>query len=45
MEDVKTLVFRYFLGYWNNRRICHAIGGVPPAVKRNRYYADLLAAA
>jgi transposase InsO family protein len=45
MEDVKTLVFRYFLGYWNNRRICHAIGGVPPAVKRDHYYANLLGAA
>jgi transposase InsO family protein len=45
MEDVKTLVFRYFLGYWNNRRICHAIGGMPPILKRKRYYANLLAAA
>jgi len=38
METVKTLVFRYFMGYWNNRRICHAIGGVPPALKRKRFY-------
>jgi transposase InsO family protein len=45
MDDVKTLVFRYFLGYWNNRRICHAIGGVPPALKRKRYYATVLSAA
>lgn len=45
MEQVKSLVFRYFLGYWNNRRICHAIGGVPPALKRQRYYDALLAAA
>lgn len=44
MEEVKTLVFRYFLGYWNNRRICHAIGGVPPALKRQNYYDALLAA-
>jgi hypothetical protein len=28
MEAVKSLVFRYFLGYWNNRRICRAIGGL-----------------
>jgi transposase InsO family protein len=45
MEEVKTIVFRYFLGYWNNRRICHAIGGVPPALKRKRYYEAVLAAA
>ncbi len=38
MEQVKSLVFRYFLGYWNNRRICHAIGGMPPALKRQRFY-------
>jgi len=45
MEEVKTIVFRYFLGYWNNRRICHAIGGVPPALKRKRYFEEVLAAA
>lgn len=45
MEEVKTLVFRYFLGYWNNRRICHAIGGLPPALKRQRFYDTHLAAA
>lgn len=45
MEDVKSLVFRYFLGYWNNRRICHAIGGLPPALKRRRFYEAHLAAA
>lgn len=38
MEAVKSLVFRYFLGYWNNRRICHAIGGMPPAMKRRLYF-------
>lgn len=41
MEEVKSLVFRYFLGYWNNRRICHAIGGLPPALKRRRYFDTL----
>lgn len=45
MEEVKSLVFRYFLGYWNNRRICHAIGGLPPALKRRRYYDALPTAA
>jgi transposase InsO family protein len=41
MEEVKSLVFRYFMGYWNNRRICHAIGGVPPVVKRTSFYRRL----
>lgn len=45
MESVKTLVFRYFMGYWNNRRICHAIGGMPPALKRKNYYLALGTAA
>lgn len=45
MDQVKSLVFRYFIGYWNNRRICHAIGGVPPALKRQRYYDAQLAVA
>ena len=38
MEEVKTLVWRYFMSYWNNRRICMANGGVPPTVKRQRFY-------
>ena len=38
MEAVKMLVFRYFMGYWNNRRISTAIGGVPPAFKRRKFY-------
>ena len=33
MDAVKMLVFRYFMGYWNNRRISTANGGLPPAVK------------
>lgn len=41
MEAVKTLVWRYFMSYWTNRRICTAIGGIPPAVKRQRYYEKL----
>jgi transposase InsO family protein len=45
MEDVKTLIFRYFMGYWNNRRICHAIGGLPPMLKRSRFYESALLAA
>ena len=41
IDDVKTLVWRYFMSYWNNRRICSAIGGIPPALKKQRYYKNL----
>jgi len=34
MNVVKSLVFRYYMGYWNHRRICHAIGGIAPTRKR-----------
>lgn len=44
MEEVKTLVWRYFMGYWNNRRISSANGGLPPAEKRKRYYENERAA-
>lgn len=37
-EQIKLVVFRYYLGYWNNRRICSAIGGVPPLMKRGAFY-------
>ena len=39
VEQLKSLVWRYFMSYWNNRRICSANGGLPPMVKRNRFYA------
>jgi putative transposase len=45
IEAVKSLVWRYFMGYFSNRRICSAIGGIPPAVKRRRYYESLKPAA
>jgi transposase InsO family protein len=38
MQAVKSLVFRYFMGYWNNRRISHAIGGMPPMLKRTLFF-------
>jgi transposase InsO family protein len=38
VEQLKVIVFRYFMGYWNHRRICSAIGGVPPIYKRQRYW-------
>ena len=39
--QLKTLIWRYFMNYWNRRRICSANGGLPPLVKRQRYYAAL----
>ena len=45
VEEVRTLIWRYFMGYWNNRRICSANEGLPPMVKRQRYYESLDAAA
>ena len=32
IEELKTLIWRYFMSYWNNRRICSAIGGLPPVL-------------
>lgn len=45
VDEIKTLIWRYFIIYWNNRRICSANGGLPPMVKRQRYYASLNSAA
>ena len=44
MEELKFMVWRYFMGYWSNRRICSSIGGLPPAVKRQRFYAAVAVA-
>lgn len=45
VERVKTLIWRYFIRYWNNTRICSANGGLPPLIKRQQYYASLQEAA
>lgn len=45
VAQVSELVWRYFMSYWNNRRICTANDGLPPALKRQQYYASLRAAA
>ncbi len=37
VEELKHIIWVYYMSYWNNRRICHSIGGLPPAVKRERY--------
>ena len=41
IEELKTLIWRYFISYWNNRRICSANEGLPPMIKRQRYYESL----
>lgn len=43
--ELKSLIWRYFFSYWNNRRICSANGGLPPMVKRRLYYDSLRCAA
>ena len=45
IEELKVLIWRYFISYWNNRRICSANGGIPPIIKRQRYYQSLEQAA
>ena len=45
VEELKVLIWRYYLGYWNNRRICSANGGLPPTLKRRQYYETLELAA
>ena len=41
IEELKVLIWRYFISYWNNRRICSANGGLPPMLKRRQYYEAL----
>ena len=41
VAQLKTIIWRYFISYWNHRRICSANGGLPPMVKRQQYYASL----
>lgn len=38
IAELKTMIWRYYMSYWTNRRICSANGGFPPAVKRKLYY-------
>ena len=37
--ELKVKIWRYFMSYWNNRRICSTNGGLPPMVKRRKYYS------
>ena len=45
VEELKTKIWRYYMSYWNNRRICSANGGMPPALKRRFYYQSFKIAA
>ena len=38
VEQLKPLIWRYFISCWNRRRICSANDGLPPTLKRLRYY-------
>ena len=35
-DELRVLIWRYFISYWNNRRICSANGGLPPMIKRQK---------
>lgn len=41
VKELKVLIWRYFISYWNNRRICSANGGLPPMQRRKQYYEVL----
>lgn len=41
VSELKSMVWRYFMSYWNNRRICSANGGLPPMLKRKQFYLAL----
>ena len=45
MKELKTMIWRYYMSYWANRRICTANGGLPPAVRRKLYYDHIFLAA
>lgn len=44
MAKLKTMIWRYYMSYWANRRICTANEGLPPAVKRRLYYEGAILA-
>ena len=39
-SELKIKIWRYFMSYWNNHHICSTNGGLPPMVKRRKYYID-----
>lgn len=44
-KDGKSMIWHYFMSYWNNRRICCANDGLTPSFKRKRFYQNLNAVA
>ena len=38
MKELKTMIWRYYMSYWANRRICTANGGLLEAARRKLYY-------
>lgn len=38
VQKLKTLIWRYFMSYWNSRRICSANAGLPRALERTLFY-------
>ena len=40
--ELEFIIYEYFLEYWNHRRICTSIGGVPPMTKRGAYYEKIM---
>lgn len=41
IAELRVMIWRYFMIYWNKRRICSANDdGLPPEVKRLRYYSS-----
>ena len=40
-EELTAVIHYYYTTYWNHRRICSSIGGMPPMVKRGAYYEKL----
>lgn len=45
IEQLRSMIWRYFMSYWNNRRIFSSNGGLPPMLKRKLYFACLPSAA
>jgi len=45
IKELKILIWRYVLSYWNNKRISSANGGLPPMLKRKLYNDSLELAA
>ena len=44
-DELRTIIWRYFISYWNNRRICSTNEGLPLMIKRQQYYDSLREAA